>query len=62
MYVFFLTKTAFFYDLNNKKKILKKQTKKIFFIQNFVSNLQLEKREKNIFFTTNQITTYESSY
>jgi hypothetical protein len=43
MYDIFLLKTLFYYDINNSKKKDKKQVKKIFFIQKFVSNLQLQK-------------------
>ncbi len=50
MYDNFLVKKQFYYDIYNSKKKLKKQVKKIFFIQNFVSNLQLQKRKNFIFF------------
>jgi len=42
MYDYFLVKSLFYYDITNREKKDKKQGKKIFFIQNFVSNLQLQ--------------------
>jgi len=52
---------SFFYDLDNSKKKLQIQAKKIFFIRNFVSNLHLQFDRENIFFHLTYVTNYESS-
>ena len=62
MYDYFLVKSLFYYDITNREKKDKKQGKKIFFIQNFVSNLQLQLSPGGIIFCVfNPVTIYESS-